>query len=456
MQSGVNNLDYNLIWNKFLERIKQEIQPVNYETWVEETKLIEIKNDYAKILVPMTLHKKHLKDVYNDIVTNIFNEITESNFNIIYITNDELEKNIVINTDDIGIPANNFESNLDPKYTFETFICGKSNKFAKMNAVAIAERPGQIYNPMFIYGPSGVGKTHLMQAVGNYIVKNSNKKVLYVTSEKFVSDFLKIYVDKKENSNFNTIDEFKNKYRDIDVLIIDDIQYLQVAKTTQQEFFNTFNELHSNGKQIIISSDRSPNDLKKLEDRLLTRFSWGLSVDIMPPDFDLRMNIISNKIKNNEIMVEFPIEVQEFIASICTSDVRTLEGCINRILAYSSIMNGSNIDLPLAEEALNGYVVKPLVSKNKINQVQQIISQNYNITVEDLKSKKRKANISYPRQIAMYICRTILDEPLARIGSEFGGKDHTTVMHSVNKIASEVRKDKNLNDEIQKIVNQIK
>ena len=456
MQSGVNNLDYNLIWNKFLERIKQEIQPVNYETWFEETKLIEIKNDYAKILVPMTLHKKHLKDVYNDIVTNIFNEITESNFNIIYITNDELEKNIVINTDDIGIPANNFESNLDPKYTFETFICGKSNKFAKMNAVAIAERPGQIYNPMFIYGPSGVGKTHLMQAVGNYIVKNSNKKVLYVTSEKFVSDFLKIYVDKKENSNFNTIDEFKNKYRDIDVLIIDDIQYLQVAKTTQQEFFNTFNELHSNGKQIIISSDRSPNDLKKLEDRLLTRFSWGLSVDIMPPDFDLRMNIISNKIKNNEIMVEFPIEVQEFIASICTSDVRTLEGCINRILAYSSIMNGSNIDLPLAEEALNGYVVKPLVSKNKINQVQQIISQNYNITVEDLKSKKRKANISYPRQIAMYICRTILDEPLARIGSEFGGKDHTTVMHSVNKIAREVKKDKNLNDEIQKIVNQIK
>lgn len=456
MQSGVNNLDYNLIWNKFLERIKLEIQPVNYETWFEETKLIEIKNDYAKILVPMTLHKKHLKDVYNDIVTNIFNEITESNFNIIYITNDELEKNIIINTDEIGIPANNFESNLDPKYTFETFICGKSNKFAKMNAVAIAERPGQIYNPMFIYGPSGVGKTHLMQAVGNYIVKNSNKKVLYVTSEKFVSDFLKIYVDKKENSNFNTIDEFKNKYRDIDVLIIDDIQYLQVAKTTQQEFFNTFNELHSNGKQIIISSDRSPNDLKKLEDRLLTRFSWGLSVDIMPPDFDLRMNIISNKIKNNEIMVEFPIEVQEFIASICTSDVRTLEGCINRILAYSSIMNGSNIDLPLAEEALNGYVVKPLVSKNKINQVQQIISQNYNITVEDLKSKKRKANISYPRQIAMYICRTILDEPLARIGSEFGGKDHTTVMHSVNKIASEVKKDKNLNDEIQKIVNQIK
>jgi chromosomal replication initiator protein len=274
-------VDYNIIWNRFLARIKQEIQPINYETWFEETKLIEIKNNYAKILVPMTLHKKHLKEAYNEIVTTIFNEITESNFFIDYVTEDELENNIVIDTDKIGIPVDNFETNLDSKYTFDNFIIGKSNKFAKMNAVAVAERPGQIYNPMFIYGPSGVGKTHLMQAIGNYIVQNSNKKVLYVTSEKFVNDFLKIYRDKKESDNFTTIDEFKNKYRDIDVLIIDDIQYLEIAKTTQQEFFNTFNELHSKNKQIIISSDRSPNDLKKLEDRLLTRFSWGLSVDII-------------------------------------------------------------------------------------------------------------------------------------------------------------------------------
>jgi len=449
-------MDYNIIWNKFLDKIKQEIQPINYETWFEETKLIDISNNYAKILVPMTLHKKHLKDAYNDIVTSIFNEITESNFIIEYVTEDELENNIVIDTDKIGIPLDNFESNLDAKYTFDNFIIGKSNKFAKMNAVAVAERPGQIYNPMFIYGPSGVGKTHLMQAIGNYIIQNSNKKVLYATSEKFVNDFLKIYRDKKESDNFTTIDEFKNKYRDIDVLIIDDIQYLEIAKTTQQEFFNTFNELHSKNKQIIISSDRSPNDLKKLEDRLLTRFSWGLSVDIMPPDFDLRMNIINNKFKSNEIMVDFPEDVKEFIASICTSDVRKLEGCINRVLAYASIMNGSNIDLPLAEEALNGYVVKTIISKNKIDQVQQIISQKFNITVEDLKSKKRKAAISYPRQIAMYVCRNYLDESLARIGSEFGGKDHTTVMHSVNKITNEVKRDKNLNDEIQKIVNQIK
>ena len=225
---------------------------------------------------------------------------------------------------------------------------------------------------------------------------------------------------------------------------------------TEEEFFNTFNELHSKNKQIIISSDRSPNDLKKLEDRLRTRFTWGLSVDILVPDFDLRMNIINNKIENGGVAINFPEDVKEYIASICTGDVRKLEGCITRVLSYAAIMNGSNINLELAQEALNGFIVKTIISKNKINQVQQIISQKYNITIEDLKSKKRKSNISYPRQIAMYICRVHLDEPLARIGSEFGGKDHTTVMHSVNKITQEVKKDRNLSDEIDKIVSQLK
>lgn len=450
-------MDYNNIWNLFLSKMQKEIQPINYETWFEDTKLIDINNGIAKILVPMPLYKKHLKDAYDSLVTKIFNEITESNFTIEYITEDELENNIIIDPVTIGMPSNlNYESNLDSKYSFENFLIGKSNKFAKVNALAIAERPGQLYNPLFIYGPSGVGKTHLMHAIGNYIMKNSNNKVLYVTTEKFVNDFLKIYRERKDTDNYNTIDEFKNKYRDVDVLIIDDIQYFEVASKTQQEFFNTFNELHSKNKQIIISSDRSPNDLKKLEDRLRTRFTWGLSVDILPPDFDLRMNIINNKIKNGEVAVEFPEDVKDYIASICTTDVRKLEGCITRVLSYAAIMNGSNITLELAQEALNGYIVKTIISKNKIDQVQQIISQKYNITVEDLKSKKRKSSISYPRQIAMYICRTHLDEPLARIGSEFGGKDHTTVMHSVNKITQEVKNDKNLSDEIDKIVVQIK
>lgn len=449
-------MDYDALWQKFLDKIKPELQDINYQTWFEGTKLIEIKDNYAKILVELPIHKKHLMDTYNERITLLFNEITQSNFQMIYLTKDEIEKNIIIDTNKMGIPSEIYETNLDPKYTFDNYICGASNKYAKTNAVAIAERPGQLYNPLFIYGPSGVGKTHLMQAIGNYITQNSNKKVIYVTSEKFINEFLKHYADKKENGYSQTLDNFKKKYRNVDVLIIDDIQYFETSKGTQQELFNTFNELHSNNKQIIISSDRSPSDLKKFEERLLTRFSWGLNVDIMPPDFDLRMNIISNKIKDKEIIVDFPIEVQEFIAGICTSDVRRLEGHINRVLSYAAVMNGSNIDLPLAKEALAGYIGKPIISKNKINQVQQIIAQNYNITVEDLKGMKRKATITHPRQIAMYICRQYLDEPLARIGSEFGGKDHTTVMHSVDKISKEVKNNTELLNEIEKIVHQIR
>ena len=450
-------MDYNIIWNKFLSRIKTEIQPINYETWFEDTKLIEINNNIAKVVVPMPLYKKHLKEAYGELVSKIFNEVTESNFLIEYITEDELDNNIIIDTEKWeGIPSDivNFETNLDPKYTFENFLIGKSNKFAKVNALAIAERPGQLYNPLFIYGPSGVGKTHLMHAIGNYITKNSNNKVLYVTTEKFVNDFLKIYKDKKDNDNFNTIDEFKNKYRDVDVLIIDDIQYFEVAAKTQQEFFNTFNELHSKNKQIIISSDRSPNDLKKLEDRLRTRFAWGLSVDILPPDFDLRMNIINNK--TSELNINFPDDVKEYIASICTTDVRKLEGCITRVMSYAAIMNGSNIDLSLTQEALVGFIGKQTFSKNKIDQVQQLVSQKYNISVEDIKGKKRRANIVFPRQIAMYICSNNLGESFSKIGSEFGGKDHTTVMHSVNKIKSELKNNKYLSDEIESIINQIR
>ena len=449
------DIDYTVIWNKFLERISTEVDSINYETWFEETKLVEIKNGVAKIQVPLPIAKKYIKELFLDLITKTFNEITESNFKIEIYTEDELETNIIIDTDKIGIPKkDDFVSNLDPKYTFDTFLVGKSNKFAKTTALAVAERPGLLYNPLFIYGPSGVGKTHLMHSVGNYIMKNTEKKVLYVTSESFVNDFVGIFVANKEKDNLKTTEEFKAKYREVDVLIIDDIQYLQEATKTQQEFFNTFNELYNHGKQIILSSDRSPNDLKKLEDRLRTRFSWGISTDILPPDFDLRINIIK-KILKHENLVDFPDDVTELIASICETDVRNLEGCVRRILAYAATMN-TDITISLAEEALSTYIVKPLISKNKIDQVQQIISRKYDVSVELLKSKKRKVQISYPRQIAMYICREHLEESLKRIGSEFGGKDHTTVMHSVDKIKKEVKTNKLLSDEILNIVNQIR
>lgn len=450
-------MNIEAIWKSFLNKIKDELkQPLLYDAWFADTKLIELNDDYAKILVPMPIHKKHLKTNYNEIIETIFNEITGSNFKIEYITEEELEQNIIIDIDNIGVPADEFESNLDPKHTFDNFIVGESNKFAKYNALAIAEKPGQIYNPLFIYGSSGLGKTHLMHAIGNYIVENSNKKVLYITSDDFVNDFVEIYKHKVSKNNFDLVDKFKKKYRDLDVLIIDDIQYLEIAPTSQQEFFNTFNDLHNNKKQIIIASDRSPDDLRKLEDNLRTRFNWGLTVDILPPDFDLRMNIIDNKIKSYEMTFGFPQDVKEYIASNCTSDIRKLEGAINRVYAYATIMNGSNITLNLAIEALKDYFVKSIISKNKIDQVQQLIANHYNVSIDDLKSKKRNANIGVPRQIAMYICRIYLEEPLARIGSEFGGKDHTTVMHSVEKITNEIKKDVKLADAIEKIVQKIK
>jgi len=448
-------MDNKTLWKTFLEKMKENISPMLFETWFMETELIELKENHATVLVPMHVHKKHLKENYNDLIQETFAEITGTNFQFEYVTKEEVEQNIEIDTDNVGVPAiNEYETNLNPLYTFDNFIVGSSNKFAKATSLAVAEKPGFMYNPLFIYGNSGLGKTHLMHAIGNYIIKNSKKRVLYVTSEKFVSDFIGINKKNKDGNNFDSVDIFKRKYRDIDVLMIDDIQYLGNANQTQQEFFNTFNDLYGNNKQIIISSDRSPDDLKLLEDRLRTRFNWGLTIDILPPDFKLRMDIIDKKLEGQVMSNAFPKEVKEYIASNCTSDIRKLEGAITRVVAYATMMNGSDITLDLAIEALKDYFAKSVVAKNKIDQVQQLVASNYNITVEDLKSKKRMASIAVPRQIAMYICRTVLEESLPKIGIEFGGKDHTTVMHSVEKIKNEMKKNPEM--EIQKIIAQIK
>lgn len=448
-----------IIWQKFLEIIQNNLSDITFETWFKENKLIEFNDNTIKILVPDILHKKHLKENYNDMVEETFNEITGSNFKVEYYLEEELTSDVKINTDVIGVPTsvhnNSFNSNLIKDYTFNTFIVGKSNKFARATALAIAEQPGKMYNPLFIYANSGLGKTHLIHSIGNYIVENSNKKVLYVTCEQFVNDFIELYRKNKDDNNFINVDNFKNKYRSVDVLIIDDIQYLEIANKTQQEFFNTFNELHSNNKQIIITSDRSPDDLKKLEDRLRTRFNWGITVDITPPDFDLRLAIINKKINDKFPNCDFKEEAREYIASVCTEHVRKLEGAINRVIAYSTIMNESVIDLEVATEALKDFFKTSIISKNKVEQVQQIVANNYNISVDDLKSKKRNASIAIPRQIAMYICRIVVGETLPKIGLAFGGKDHTTVMHSVDKIKKEISVNSQLEAEINKLISKL-
>ncbi|MBP3765805.1 MAG: chromosomal replication initiator protein DnaA [Bacilli bacterium] len=450
-------MDNSKLWNSFLERIKGELSPITFDTWFAETKIARIKDNIVTLSVPMHVHKKMLSENYNEIIEEIFTEVSGSNFKFEYLTEDEIENsNINIKTENIGVPAiSQFESNLNPNYTFDNFIVGNSNKFAKLTAFAVAEKPGQMYNPLFIYGNSGLGKTHLMHAVGNYALKNNKSRVLYVTSEKFVDDFININKRNQDGNNFDSVDLFKKKYRDVDILIIDDIQYLGNGVKTQQEFFNTFNELYDKNKQIIISSDRSPDDLKLLEDRLRTRFNWGITIPIEPPEFELRLNIIEKKLEGHMLNTPFPKDVQEFIASNCTSDVRKIEGAITRVIAYAAMMNGCDIDLDLANEALKGYFVNTVVSKNKVEQVQQLVAKNYNITVEDLKSKRRVATVAFPRQVAMYICRTYLEESFPKIGSEFGGKDHTTVMHSVDKIKKEIKKQPDLKDEIEKIINKL-
>ena len=281
---------------------------------------------------------------------------------------------------------------------------------------------------------------------------NSNRNVLYVTSDQFIQDFIGINKRDEKGQNFNYVDFFKNKYRNVDVLIIDDIQFLGGATQTQQEFFHTFNTLYNDSKQIIISSDRSPDDLKLLEDRLRTRFCWGLTVNIFPPDFTLRTEIIRKKIVAGNFEAEIPEEVIEYIASNMGSDVRQLEGSITRLVAYSTIMGGVEITLDLAIEALKDFINKGISEKNDIHRIQKIVSEYFQITVEDIRSKKRSSNISFPRQIAMYLCRNMTSESFPKIGTEFGGKDHSTVMHAVEKIEQEIK----VNPDLAKIIDKLK
>lgn len=446
-------MNLNDLWDNFLEQLKTKISSLSFDTWFKNTKLLSLDNNTAKILVDSPLQKKSLEETWYKTIEEVFNKITNTCFDFMFVFQDEINNNINVPVENIGVPLNSAEkSNLNSKYTFDSFIVGDSNKFAYMAAVSVAENPGKTYNPLFIYGSSGLGKTHLMHAIGNYIIENSNKKVLYVTSEQFISDFLNINKRDESGTNFSYIDSFKNKYRGVDVLIIDDIQFLGGATQTQQEFFNTFNNLYDDNKQIIISSDRSPDDLKKLEDRLRTRFNWGLSVNIYPPDYEMRIQILRKKIISQNMESTINDDVIAYIANNCDSDVRQLEGALTRVIAYATMFNTSEINLGLAIDALKDYLSKSSFIKNNIQKIQQVVADYYNISVEDLKSKKRKASITFPRQVAIYLCRTTTDESFPKIGIQFGGRDHSTIMHSVDKIEKEIKN----NGEFKIIIDTIK
>ena len=449
-------------WNNILNDIKEQISSLSYQTWFEETLLYDKDDGNYRIIVPMSIHKKHLDDNYSDLLDEIITKYDPNFKSIKFYLKEELEeleqekildKKLEEETSDIisEIVDENFDSNLIANYNFDTFVVGESNKFAHAAAVAVAENPGTLYNPLFIYGNSGLGKTHLMHAIGNYIVKNSRKKVLYITSEQFIQDFMGFSKKDESGKNIDYTKFFKNKYRNVDVLIIDDIQFLGGATKTQQEFFHTFNSLHGSSKQIIISSDRSPNDLKNLEDRLKTRFTWGLSVDIHPTDVELRKDILRKKIIAGNFEKEFPEDVIEYVACNTGSDVRILEGAINRLLVYSAVMGGKDITLELAMDALTEYVCKGSYEKDSVHKIQRIVAEKFQVTVEDIRSKKRNYKVAFPRQIAMYLCRKYTDESFPKLGIEFGGKDHSTVIHSCEKIERELKVNNELKETIQSL-----
>ena len=447
-------MELSEFWDSFMKKIAEKTHPVSFNTWFKNINLIDMESTKIKIQVPMIMHKKILGDTYYTLIEDTVFSLTGINYDIEFILEEEKEETLELIKD--NKTDNFFETNLNPLYTFDNFIVGDTNRFAKTSALAVAQQPGKIYNPLFIYGKSGLGKTHLMHAIGNDIVANSNLKVLYTTSNQFMNEFVCIAGTKTGKNTVDYANYFKEKYRNVDVLIIDDIQYLVGAEKTQQEFHETFDILHRNNKQIIISSDKSPNDLKKLEERLRSRFTWGLSVDIFPPDYDLRCNILKNKINSTAIANRVDSDVIEYIANSCENDVRHLEGAINRLLSYAAMTVPKQIDLTFASEALKDYVENNTFNTNKsILDIQKAVAEFYEITVDNLKSKKRSKNINYPRQIGMYLSRMLTQESFPRIGLEFGGRSHSTVIHSCDIIAKDLKNNKQLKELLDNIKTKI-
>ncbi len=458
--------------NLVLDEIKPEVNSASFYAWFNDLSILKIDDNKVYIRVPMEIHKKILSTNYFNLIDDAFYKVTNHNYEFEFILKDEINEQVEDKINDnalfykenqLKVDKNesiededdvDFENNLIPSLNFNNFVVGDSNRLAKTAAMIVAEQPGKVHNPLFIYGKSGLGKTHLMHAIGNYIVEHSKKKVLYTTSEMFKDDYIRI-VNGEGKNNVKDASNFKKKYRDIDVLIIDDIQYLVGAEKTQQEFFHTFNALHQANKQIIISSDRSPDDLKLLEERLRSRFMWGLPVDIYPPDYELRCKIIKSKIKNMAFSTMIDDNVIEYIANSCQNDVRFLEGALNRLMTYTAMIVPPKIDLNFAIEALGDYVNHNIYNNNSIEGIQKAVADYYKITVEDLKGKKRSSKIAIPRMIGMYLSRNLTDEKFDRIGLEFGGRDHSTVIHACDKIESDISKNERLKNEVKDIENML-
>lgn len=439
-------------WEQILNKMKLEYcsSNISYNTWIAPLTVYEITDDTVYILVKLRASLEHIEEKYLLPFKVCIAEVTGYEYEVSFVTDDHV---VIQEKKDTAVKKQQsnaiFEqANLNPKYTFDTFVVGSNNNFAHAASLAVADSPGEIYNPLFLYGGVGLGKTHLMHSIAHFILeKDPTKKVLYVTSETFTNeliDALKI----GKNGNELAMTTFREKYRNNDVLLIDDIQFIIGKESTQEEFFHTFNHLHVSGKQIIISSDKPPKDIETLEARLRTRFEWGLIADISSPDYETRMAILRKKEELDGLeRYHIPDEVMQYIANNITSNIRELEGSLNKLIALANLEN-KPIDIPLAAEAL-----KDMISPNNTREITpeliiEVVSDHFNVPAAELKGKKRNAEIVLPRQIVMYLCRKMTDTPLKTIGLILGGKDHASVSHGVKKIEHDVKTDEALNNTV--------
>ena len=436
-------------WADIIEylRTEHELSNVSFTTWIQPLKVYDVIDDTVYIMVNMNASVEYIEKKYLLPFKVCIAEITGIEYDVVFVSEDDEKINEIrhmsIESEQKRKNKSLFEkAGLNPKYTFDTFVVGGNNNFAHAASLAVSESPGEVYNPLFLYGGVGLGKTHLMHSIAHFILENNSKKqVLYVTSETFTNELIEALKKGKTAGDESEISKFRNKYRNNDVLLIDDIQFIIGKESTQEEFFHTFNHLHTSGKQIIISSDKPPKDIETLEARLRTRFEWGLIADISSPAYETRMAILQKKIELDHLeKYKIPHDVLDYIAVNVKSNIRELEGSLNKLIAlYKLNHNKGPIDIALAAEALKDIISSENNRKVTPELILDIVSEHFNVTVTDLRSNKRNSEIAYPRQIAMYLIRTMTESSLKAVGVVLGGKDHSTVKYAIEKIENEAK-----------------
>ena len=446
-------------WELIKETLKKEysLSEISYNTWVAPLKFYEVKNNVVVILIPSDqAHAlNYISNKYKSYFQVTISEMMDHTYDISFILEkDTLYKEETNNSSSLKpspVYNINYENaNLNPKYKFDTFVVGSNNKFAHSASLAVAESPGEAYNPLYLYGGAGLGKTHLMHSIGHFVLEqNPNKKVLYVTSEAFTNEV----IESIRSGNSAAMTKLREKYRTVDVLMVDDVQFIIGKESTQEEFFHTFNVLHSAGKQIILSSDKPPKEMETLDERFRSRFEWGLIADIQAPDYETRMAILRKNAENFDKQIDD--HIFQYIATNIKSNIRELEGAFNRVIAKSRIMNTSEITLELAEDALKDIIHPDQPKEITPNLIIEMVAEHFEVTSTDILSKKRNSEFVLPRQVAMYLCRNMLEISLSNLAKILGKKDHTTILHGINKIEDELLTNEDLKNKIEIIKKKI-